>query len=227
MPAGLSDHQAAIWLKTGLHRLIGLDRPLCYLDSDVIVLSPAIERIFAEPRRGIAFASDHATIDAFSRWAVHCSCSGPCSHLREALFCDFRADVTRLDFLLWNGGVFVADGDAQPLLERWHGMVNASFQLPYWRTRDQGLLAGAAFLCGLENAPRLPATYNTIIDCHIGIPRALRAGTPATTLATDQNHLPLPRAVAAHFINGGIGRTGWPHWDHLANRMALLKERVA
>jgi len=219
VPPGLSDHHAAIWLKTGLQRFIGLERPFCYLDSDVIALSPAIEQIFAEPRKGISFASDHATIDGFSRWAVRCSCSGPCGHLREALFCDFQAEITELDFLLWNGGVFVADSDAEPLLDLWHGMVSASFKLPYWRTRDQGLLAGAAFRCGLQHAPRLPATYNTIIDCYDGIPRALRSGTPAARLAIHQTHLPLPRAVAAHFINGGIGRTGWPHWDHLAGML--------
>jgi len=222
VPDSLTTHQAAIWLKTGLHRLIGLDAPFCYLDTDVIALSPEIDGIFDEPRAGAAFASDHAVIDGFSRYAVRCGCTGPCPHLREALFCDFAADVTRTDFRLWNGGVFVADHDAQPLLETWHACANASFNLPYWRTRDQGVLAGAAFLCGLQDAPRLPARYNQIIDCFDGIPGSRRAVTPNAELARYEAHLPLPRAVAVHFINGGVGRTGWPHWDHVAGPLEMV-----
>ena len=181
-----------------------------------------IDRIFDLPRRGVAFASDHSTIDGFSRYAVRCGCFGPCPHLREALFCDFAADVAQVDYEMWNGGVFVADRDGWDLLETWHQMACASFALPYWRTRDQGVLAGAAFLRGRQDAPRLPGEYNTIVDCFEGIPEAQRSTLPAEALAIHPNHLPLPRAVAAHYINGGIGRSGWPHSDQLREGSLLF-----
>lgn len=218
VPEGLSTHQAAIWLKTGIHRAIGLERPFCYLDSDVLVLSPEIEQVFDQSAAAIAFATDHVPLDTFSRFAVRCGCAAPCAHLREALFCDFGVDV-EASSPLWNGGVFVAREEAGPLLEDWHNMATSLFVRPYWQTRDQGALVGAIWRAGLQNAPLLPSRFNTIIDCYDAIPLPRRAATPPAALARYPAHLPLPQAVAVHFINQGIGRVGWPHWDNLAQRL--------
>lgn len=215
VPTGLSAHQAAIWLKTRLHRLIGLDRPFCYLNSDVLALTPEIDQVFIAVASTLAFASDNVTLDDFSRYAVRCGCATACPHLREALYCDFSTDAAP-DFQLWNGGVFVARQGAGTLLDDWHEMATTIFTNPYWHTRDQGVLAGAIWRAGMQNAPRLPARFNTIIDCFDNIPIPRRATTPPAALAQFPAHLPLPQAVAAHFINRGIGRTGWPHWDNLS-----------
>jgi hypothetical protein len=214
VPAHLTAHQAAIWLKTGLHNILGLERPFCYLDSDVLVLSPGIEQVFATPTP-LAFAPDHVPLDEFSPHAVHCGCQRPCAHLREALFCDFGIDV-EASSPLWNGGVFVARAGAEAALGDWHAMAQRVFTLPYWATRDQGVLVGAMWRAGLQNAPLLPSRFNTILDCFDKIHPNRRAATPNTALARYPAHLPLPQAVAVHLINHGVGRTGWPHWDHLA-----------
>lgn len=215
VPPQFTTHQAAIWLKTGLHRILGLERPFCYLDSDVLALSPEIDTVFSAVDAPIAFAPDHAMLDQFSRFALHCGCASACGHLREALFCAFGADLPG-EFRLWNGGVFVARTGAEAFLDDWHQMTQAIFNRPYWRTRDQAVLAAAIARAGLQGAPTLPERFNTILDCYDGIPLRHRAAARPESLAVFPRHLPLPNTVAAHLINGGIGRTGWPHWDNLA-----------
>jgi hypothetical protein len=218
-PPSLTAHQAAIWLKTRLHRLVGLVQPFCYLDSDVIALTPEIDEVFTAVTAPVAFAPDHATLDEFSYHAVKCGCERPCGHLREALFCDFGADIPG-DFRLWNGGVFTARAGAEAFLDDWHALATALFTRPYWFTRDQAALAAATWRAGWQGAPTLPERFNTIIDCYDGLFLHQRAAMPARRLAVMPRHLPLPDAVAAHLINGGVGRAGWPHWDNIS---ALLE----
>lgn len=215
VPQGLSAHQAAIWLKTGLHRIVGLAAPFCYLDSDVIALTPEMDAVFAAVSAPVAFAPDHATLDQFSPYAVRCGCGRACGHLREALYCEFGVDVPG-DFRVWNGGVFVARAGAETLLDDWHALATTMFTRPYWATRDQAALAAAVWRAGWRAAPMLPARFNTILDCYAGLPPGLRAGARPAQLAISARHLPLPQAVAAHLINGGVGRAGWPHWDNIA-----------
>ncbi|WP_298283463.1 hypothetical protein [Acidocella sp.] len=219
-PAGLSDHQAAIWLKTGLHRLVGLERPFCYLDSDVLALGPGIEAIFGQTPGPLAFAPDHATLDQFSPYAVRCGCRQACGHLREALFCQWGVDVAG-DFRLWNGGVFVARAGAEAVLDEWHKLATQIFAEPYWFTRDQAALAAAVWRAGWQARPTLPPRFNLILDCCRGIAPDARATTPPDRLSVTPRHLPLPKAEAVHLINNGVGRTGWPHWDHLARFLEL------
>jgi hypothetical protein len=224
-PVGLNDHQASLWMKTRLRRILaenGLGgRPFCYLDSDVFALSQTINEIFDVPRRPIAFASDHASIDMFSHWAVRCGCrSLSCPHLREAMFCDFGVDVLAPDWVMWNGGVFTAGPEAMDVLDLWHNMTLRSFDLPYWRTRDQATLAAAAWRLGLQDAPRLPSRFNHVLDCHWGLVEELRGGAGVTELAI-WPELDLDQAARAgeiafvHFVNQGAGRRGWKHWDEV------------
>jgi hypothetical protein len=222
-PEGLDDHQASLWMKTRLGRILaenGLGgRPFCYLDSDVIALSPVINEIFDMPRQRIAFASDHASIDMFSHWAVRCGCrSMSCPHLREAIFCDFGVDVLTPDWVLWNGGVFTAGVEAQDILDLWHAMTVRCFSLPYWRTRDQATLAATAWQLGLQDAPRLPSRFNHVLDCHWGLMEELRGSASLAELAVWPD-LDLRQAARSgeiafvHFVNQGAGRRGWKHWD--------------
>lgn len=77
-PAGLDDRGAAIWLKTSLPELLPGPEPRCYLDSDVLAVSPAVDGIFEFFVPPATFASDLPTPDAdlrrFSRHAVACPC---------------------------------------------------------------------------------------------------------------------------------------------------------
>jgi len=85
-PAELDDRAAAIWLKTSLPELLpellpepdAGESPLCYLDSDVLAVSPEVDRIFDSFVPPATFASDlpsaAADLRRFSRHAVACPC---------------------------------------------------------------------------------------------------------------------------------------------------------
>ena len=48
-PAGLSHHQAAIYLKTSLHRYLDMQHLYCYLDTDVLAIRAGVDTIFGYP----------------------------------------------------------------------------------------------------------------------------------------------------------------------------------
>lgn len=74
-PAAFDNHQASIFLKTNLHRILPIGPNYCYLDSDVVAVRPGIEQIFMYQSGPVTFASDHCKLNYFSPSAVHCSCS--------------------------------------------------------------------------------------------------------------------------------------------------------
>ena len=73
-PASFSHHQASIYLKTSLHRILPAGPCYCYLDTDVIALSPQVDAIFAERKGAVNFAADHCNLSRFSPYAVKCGC---------------------------------------------------------------------------------------------------------------------------------------------------------
>lgn len=73
-PSEYNHHQASIWLKTSLHRILPLNKVYAYLDSDVIALNNNCNRIFEYYQPPITFAHDHTTISYFSPYAVNCNC---------------------------------------------------------------------------------------------------------------------------------------------------------
>jgi hypothetical protein len=70
-----TNHQASIFLKTSLHKIIESGNNYCYLDSDVIALSPGVNEIFNHSYGPITFAADHCRMNFFSPYALHCGCS--------------------------------------------------------------------------------------------------------------------------------------------------------
>ena len=74
-PVDYTHHQASIYLKTGLHRFLPKGLTYCYLDTDVIALSPEVDSIFDEERKPVAFAEDHCSLRQFSPHAVNCNCA--------------------------------------------------------------------------------------------------------------------------------------------------------
>ncbi|MBP9143614.1 MAG: hypothetical protein KBI44_03945 [Thermoanaerobaculia bacterium] len=341
-PAALSDAQAAIWLKTSLHRILEPRHSYCYLDTDVLAARPGVDQVFMYRCGPVTFATDHCRMRYFSPWAVECGClsvrrlaqaealnaliepldacppelaekrrrleaklaaysgryvavepelverrdavvrllertaghpwrrkaallafvwprygarlarrlwrgadaaqaaraviddalgtlpeyirretgfdwrlderrgydeagrllltdvpfyvaaqsefrfdeargewvdgegervfHGPCDHLREAIAEDFGVVITEPDWQHWNGGVFLfeagADSPAAPFLDSWHELTLASFELPRWKTRDQGTLIAAAWKHGLEDQATLPKEFNFLADYH-------------------------------------------------------------
>ena len=80
-PEQLDHHQASIWLKTSLHRILPEGLLYCYLDTDVVALSSEADRIFEQFVPPVTFAPDHCTLDQFSPRAVKCGCLE--EHLKE------------------------------------------------------------------------------------------------------------------------------------------------
>jgi hypothetical protein len=227
VPVAMNDHEASIHLKTDLLAHVrGLADRFCYLDSDVIALDDQVDRVFEHCSGPVAFAPDHADIDAFSGWAVNCGCEGPrCNHLREALLCAFGIDVRDCAWRMWNGGVFVFDESADRFLSTWNAMCRQAMREPYWRTRDQGTLAGAVWKLGLQNASRLPASFNFVVDCMRGVARAERGSFPpsGSFVRTDYVLEGENSPHFIHFVNGGVGRRGWKNWDDV-EALTTLKQ---
>jgi hypothetical protein len=66
-------HQASILLKTGLYRYVDLSpgNRYAYLDTDVVAVSPEVDRLFDHYTAPIAFCTDHCRMRQFSPTAVH------------------------------------------------------------------------------------------------------------------------------------------------------------
>jgi hypothetical protein len=75
-PSTFNHHQASIWLKTSLHRILPSGTLYCYLDSDVIALNSECDNVFDFFVSPVTFAPDHTTASYFSPYAVNCDCSG-------------------------------------------------------------------------------------------------------------------------------------------------------
>ena len=73
-PENLDNHQASIWLKTSLHRLLPEENTYCYLDSDVIAVNQNCDLVFNQFISPISFAKDHCKMNSFSPYAINCSC---------------------------------------------------------------------------------------------------------------------------------------------------------
>ncbi len=73
-PSKFSNHQASIWLKTSLHKILPKDKVYCYLDSDVIAVSKECNDVFKHYVLPITFAKDDSTVEYFSPYAVNCNC---------------------------------------------------------------------------------------------------------------------------------------------------------
>jgi len=73
-PLKFNHHQASIYIKTRLHKILDLNHNYCYLDSDVIAIRKDVDKIFEYQYGPVTFASDHSAIDEFSPYAINCNC---------------------------------------------------------------------------------------------------------------------------------------------------------
>ena len=74
-PEHFTNHQASIYLKTGLHKFLAKGTRYCYLDTDVIALNDDCDDVFNYKKGPITFAADHCLLPAFSPNAVKCDCA--------------------------------------------------------------------------------------------------------------------------------------------------------
>ncbi|MGQ9847868.1 MAG: hypothetical protein ACUVQP_10290, partial [Bacteroidales bacterium] len=90
-PSSYNHHQASIWLKTSLHKILPHDKTYCYLDTDVITLNEECNRVFNYYKPPITFAKDHTTLSYFSPYAVNCNCK--INHDKSKLF--FEKEISK------------------------------------------------------------------------------------------------------------------------------------
>ncbi len=74
VPGNFNNHQASIYLKVGLYKFLESHNNYCYLDSDVVAVSPRVDEVFNYFVSPITFANDHCSISEFSPNAIACSC---------------------------------------------------------------------------------------------------------------------------------------------------------
>lgn len=73
-PKNFDNHQASIYLKTGVYRFVPKGNRYCYLDTDIIAFSEEVDAIFDQYVSPITFAPDHCVLNKFSAYAVNCGC---------------------------------------------------------------------------------------------------------------------------------------------------------
>jgi len=73
-PEEFDNHQASIFLKTGIYKFVPKGNKYCYLDTDIIAVNRKVDGIFDEYVAPITFAPDHCILPQFSAFAVNCGC---------------------------------------------------------------------------------------------------------------------------------------------------------
>lgn len=84
-PKHFNNHQASIFLKTGLPQFLPKGNLYCYLDTDVVAMNGSCDFIFKEYIQPIRFAPDHCKMPLFSPSAVNCDCTEIVQKKNEAL----------------------------------------------------------------------------------------------------------------------------------------------
>ena len=84
-PQEFDNHQASIYLKTGLFKFLPKGKLYCYLDSDVVAVSTECDAIFNDFIEPIRFAPDHCQVPMFSPAAVNCECQSLISNYVKQL----------------------------------------------------------------------------------------------------------------------------------------------
>ncbi len=87
-----------------------------------------------------------------------------CTHLMDEIKNVFDVTVANPQWQHWNGGVFLFDDRAHGFLTSWHEKTLKIFNLPGWKTRDQGTLIATVWETGLLDHPVLDRRFNLIAD---------------------------------------------------------------
>lgn len=74
-PKEYDNHQASIYIKTGINKFLSSGHTYCYLDGDIVAISENTDKIFDYFISPISFAKDHCTINQFSPFAMNCNCA--------------------------------------------------------------------------------------------------------------------------------------------------------
>jgi len=73
-PIEFDNHQASIYIKTGMNKHLPSGHLYCYLDGDIVAINDNVDNIFQFYKTPISFAKDHCVINEFSPHAMNCQC---------------------------------------------------------------------------------------------------------------------------------------------------------
>lgn len=142
-PAVYDHHQASIYLKTRLHKILPTGRRYCYLDTDVVALDHEVDSIFDQYVAPITFCTDHCTLDEFSPSALYCGCMEAFkrdSPLPYHYFHDFQKNVLPqllyVDECIAEVERLVAASKKNPWTYAWH-RLRYMLPDPYYQLNEQ------------------------------------------------------------------------------------------
>ena len=123
-PARLNHAQAAILLKTNLHRILPMPGTYCYLDSDVIAVRTGVDAVFTHKRASATFATEWTRLPQYSEYAINCGCLMARNVELERLKAERSLKLERWARIAakWNGlQQVILRFDACPTSTLWHG----------------------------------------------------------------------------------------------------------
>jgi hypothetical protein len=123
---------------------------------------------------------------------------------------DFQIDVKDTNWQHWNGGLFLFNDASSAFLSMWHKLTLAAFELPNWKTRDQGTLIATVWKLGLENQPVLTKKWNFLADAnneHLTFEGKGTFNDGSSIYSFD---------VALIHIYHRFGDETWDLWNHIA-----------
>ena len=122
-PKEFDNHQASIYLKTGLFKFLPKGKLYCYLDSDVVAVNPDCDSIFNEFIAPIRFAPDHCQVPLFSPAAVNCECQSEITNY-----------ITQINKLLDEADPYRNSDDEQIISKR------KELEETYWKIKTNYIL---------------------------------------------------------------------------------------
>lgn len=131
-----------------------------------------------------------------------------CTHLHQLIKKDFGQQVTPENFRHWNGGMFLFNEESESFLTFWHQASLRIFELPEWKTRDQGTLIATVFYFGLQHHSTIDIRFNLIIDYFVDRMKYLG------NLTFNHPNKGELKPVCAHVFHH-FGDTEWNVWNDI------------
>jgi len=140
-----------------------------------------------------------------------------CNHLAEFIFKTFNIKIRKASWQHWNGGVFLFNDLSYKFLDAWHSKTLKIFELPDWKTRDQGTLIATAWEFKLNFHPVLDKKWNFIADFqNKGL-----VLDDSTGGISDNNLNTIYHPVFVHVYHNW-GNTKWNIWKWIINKLDIL-----
>jgi hypothetical protein len=93
-------------------------------------------------------------------WDDSCRC------LENQIRTDLNINVANENWHHWNGGVFLFSQNSTSFLDDWHKLTLNTFNLPNWKTRDQGSLIATVWKHELQDRIPLDTKWNFLVDAN-------------------------------------------------------------